>query len=145
MENRNWTLLVIAAARGELVSPIQLQKALFLVREHWTSVVKDEFYQFKPYNYGPFCRQIYDDAESLAQAGQIEIVTASGQSWSSYRVTQRGLEESERVRNAISKIEWEYLRQLATWIRGLSFEQLLAYIYSNYPEYTKNSVFAIQQ
>jgi uncharacterized protein YwgA len=52
----------------------------------------DSFYQFTPYNYGPFSKQVYDDVETLARNGFITIAQAPGMRFSEHIITWRGRE-----------------------------------------------------
>ena len=74
LQRKDWTLLAIALAGGLPLSPAQLQKAVFLFGEQMPKdVLPEDFYDFQPYNYGPFCRDVYTDAEELAAEGLVEI------------------------------------------------------------------------
>ena len=145
MEKMEWNLIVIAAAKGQLLTPVQLQKALFIVGENVPSVYKRDYYHFKAYNYGPFSKEVYSDAESLAATGDVAIATAPGQAWSNYRATHQGSKRAEQLRKELSKSERDYIDRIVMWIRGLSFRQLLAFIYKQYPNYAKKSMFKVQE
>jgi len=144
MDRQDWNLIVIGAAKGMTLSPVQLQKALFLLGETLPSINKDDFYRFKPYNYGPFSKEIYSDAEVLAASGLITIAAESGQSWASYRATQHGIRKSDELLATLDDSEKKYITKLVQWIRNLTFEQLLAHVYSKYSDYAKNSMFRVQ-
>ncbi len=80
MTPKDWTLLVIASARGKEVSPVQLQKTLFLIGKNLTPAQRRSatFYNFRAYDYGPFDRTIYDHADELRNEGLILIYPESG-------------------------------------------------------------------
>ncbi len=66
MKPQDWTLLAISAAKGRGLSPIQLQKSLFLLERRLSKEeLGEQFYEFVPYNYGPFDVKIYQDAKYL--------------------------------------------------------------------------------
>jgi hypothetical protein len=67
MVPKDWTLLGLAAARGQSLQPVHLQKALFLLGRELTldQLRVDRFYQFEPYDYGPLCSAVYADADAL--------------------------------------------------------------------------------
>src|SRR5215207_6994355 len=98
MKREYWTLFAICAARGEGLSPVQLQKSLFLLGKSMPEEEGGSFYNFIAYNYGPFDAAIYQDAELLADQGFISIDRPHGQRWSEYRATQSGLELAQKVR-----------------------------------------------
>ena len=74
MNRSDWALLAIASADGSSVSPVQLQKALFLLGEDLPKTKTQSFYEFEPYHYGPFDQAVYSDAEKLSREGLVSIV-----------------------------------------------------------------------
>ena len=62
MTRQDWLLLVLAAADGKPLSPLQLQKSLFLVGYDLARLVGSDFYTFRPFDYGPFDAAVYRDA-----------------------------------------------------------------------------------
>jgi hypothetical protein len=74
LRKKEWTLVVIVLAGGRPLSPVQLQKSVVLVGELLpNNVLPEDFYVFEPYNYGPFCPEVYADAEKLAEEGLVQI------------------------------------------------------------------------
>lgn len=145
MKKIEWNLMVIAAASGESLTPVQLQKVLFIVGENVPSVNRRNYYRFKPYNYGPFSKEVYSDAEDLVASGDVAIVQPPGQAWNNYRITPQGLERAERLREQLHESERSYIDRIVKWVRGLTFRQLLAFIYKQYPDYAKKSMFKVQE
>ena len=136
-----WTLLAIAAARGRTLSPVQLQKSLFLLGQQMPKEVGDEFYNFAPYNYGPFDSSIYADATDLATEGLIAITPASGQNWKKYSITTTGIESAKEVSNRVPNLAAQHLDALVTWVKSVSFQDLLKTVYAKYPQFATKSVF----
>ena len=62
----DWTLLAICAGGFRGLSPVQLQKTLFLLGKQLPEAVTADFYDFQAYHYGPFDRTVYVDAERLS-------------------------------------------------------------------------------
>src|SRR5262249_39709617 len=101
------TLLAVAAAGGQGLSPAQLQRSLFVVGKQ--KAVGAGFYRFQPYNYGPFCVKIYQDAEALATDGFIEIVN-QGLTWARrYQITSLGAARAEHLRESAPRETVAYL------------------------------------
>ena len=73
MTRQDWLLLVLAAAGGKPLSPLQLQKSLFLVGYDLAKLVGADFYTFRPFDYGPFDATVYQDAEEQAAQGLVTI------------------------------------------------------------------------
>ena len=95
MSRADWTLLAISFAKGRGLSPVQLQKALFLLGRELPGEVGPNFYNFIAYNYGPFDRAVYTDASHLCAQGKVAI-TPSGNGYDQYSPTPLGLESRNR-------------------------------------------------
>lgn len=141
MNRQDWTLLTIAAAKDKGLSPVQLQKSLFLLQQKFRKQVGPHFYNFVPYNYGPFDQSIYSDAERLAEAGLITIERRAGRSWPEYRISSAGSLEAQQLTIDGPAEPTSYLHKLVAWVHSLSFQQLVGTIYRLYPKYKQNSVF----
>ena len=139
MTPKDWTLLVLVAA-GKPVSPVQLQKSLFLLgRNLGASQLGQPFYQFQAYDYGPFCQQVYADAEGLECAG--DVVITSGGRYREYAATPSGVERAAKLRKGLDPVAATYLDEVVRWVRARSFNELVKAIYRAYPEMKANSVF----
>lgn len=138
---KDWTLLAIGSSADGTLSPVQLQKSLFIFGQMKKKIVGPSFYTFEPYNYGPFCQAIYSDAEVLECEGNIQIQRSLSRRWPEYSVTKAGMERVEEVKGKISEEDYDYLSEVVNWSRSLTFAQLVKAIYKKYPEYKKNSVF----
>lgn len=142
MTRKDWLLLALGAANGEPLNPIQLQKILFLVGKRVPGGVGHRFYQFRPYNYGPFSAEVYRDVEELASGGLVRIDHSEpGRPWAVYSATPAGLAKAEELRAGASTEAFSYLDRLVAWARSLTFQQLVSAIYRDYPEQRANSVF----
>jgi DNA-binding PadR family transcriptional regulator len=132
-------LLLVLNDAEESLTPVQLQKSLFLIGDLMSKDVGDNFYHFEPYHYGPFNGYIYDDLKTEAANGFVSIAVVHGQRWSCYSITHKGRERviqmqtSEKFRKNVKKI--------VNWVQGMTFEKLVATIYKQYPEFKKNSIF----
>jgi hypothetical protein len=131
--------LAIAQAKGEALTPVQLQKILFLLGKEMPAATGKAFYSFHPYNYGPFDSQVYSDAELLSDMGLLSIQRPSR--WAEYAVTPAGLVRAAELEKQASSEALSYLRKIVEWARSLSFQQLVRSIYKQYPEFRTNSVF----
>jgi uncharacterized protein len=138
---KDWTLLAIALARGERMTPVQLQKSLFLLGRELPKEVGSEFYNFVPYDYGPFSSQVYDDAEDLALQGLVSLVRHPGADWRDFVATDMGTRRASEVQKRASPKALKYLASVVKWTMSLDFPDLVRKIYARYPEYKANSVF----
>ena len=140
MDRKNWTLLALSAAHGKYLTPVQLQKSLFLLGKAFPEKMNN-FYKFEPYNYGPFDAVIYEDAKILAQAGLVNINIPRGRRWCMYLCTSDGLIRAENAVENIPQEVWQFLEKIVDWIFPLSFSQIVSAVYAAYPEMKVNSVF----
>lgn len=135
---RKYLLAALAAAPGGALSPVQAQKALFVLGQEAEGQVGRDFYQFVPYNYGPFCREIYDDVADLASQGLVMIDNSAKPA--RYIITKTGLDEA--AQSEIAPSLEEYVSAVVGWVAAQSFSQLLNSVYSKYPAFAVNSVFS---
>ena len=131
-------LKIITAAEGDPITPVQLQKIAFLVGEECAKFVPESYYEFVPYDYGPFCIDIYRDAELLEERGLVSIDLNRTGGWKEYRATFRS---SGANTSSIPKIVAGYIETAVKWAMELSFRELVSSIYHHYPEYRENSIF----
>lgn len=141
MRRRDWTLLALASAGGETLTPVQVQKSLFLLGENFSSGVGPRFYRFQPYHYGPFDRAVYEDAEELASEGLARVDREPSRLWVEYAATERGLERAGSLKANAPHDAVLYLDAVVAWARKLNFQQLVSSIYKMYPAQKVNSVF----
>jgi len=132
-------MLAIGSAKGRGLSPVQLQKVLFLLGKELPTVVGTDFYHFQPYNYGPFDKAVYQDAEGLSYAGYVSI--ASSGRITEYSATPEGSDYAEQIRARAPRLGTEYLTKIVEWAQSLTFSELVRAIYNKYPQYRVNSVF----
>lgn len=140
MNKKDWLLLIIAAANGDTLTPVQLQKSAFLLSKSPKVVVGDDYYEFVPYAYGPFCVDIYNDTRELEIEGLIAIQPSRTGHWSEYRATQEGLQRAKELEESIPQ-DVQVINKYVSWARQQSFRSLLRQIYKKFPTYSENSVF----
>ena len=140
IQRKDILLNIIVAAQGNPISPVQLQKIAFLVGQQFKNELPPEdFYEFVPYDYGPFCKEIYTDAINLEKEGYVQIEPSPLHTRRQYRATYGSRDAN------LSHIQPElqqYIEQAVEWAMSLTFRQLVSSIYKNYPEYGVNSIFS---
>lgn len=142
MDRMSWLLLTLNAAGTAGLTPAQLQKTLFLLEaELPQSLGTHDFYKFTPYNYGPFSKEVYMDAEALAARGMVNIYRADAQSYSMYEITLQGADLAKTVSVEADARALQYLKSIVSWAQSLTFSQLVSAIYKKYPAFRVNSVF----
>lgn len=139
VDRKDWLLSAIAQSGTDGLSPIQIQKIMFLLKMEAKKHVGAAFYEFEAYNYGPFNSTIYRDVETLVEGGFVRQESAG--SYARVMVTSSGLTEAKRLKTALPEGGRKYLKSVVKWVSSVSFNQLLKSIYAKYPEYAVNSVF----
>jgi len=138
---RDWILVALLKAGDAGLNAVQLQKVMFLLGERRAKAVGRSFYSFDAYNYGPFSRNVYDDADAAIAAGLVELDASWGRSRRTYHLTDAGRREAEKLAKALPREGVEYLGQAVPWAQKLSFNELVRAVYEAFPEMRKNSVF----
>jgi uncharacterized protein YwgA len=130
-------LAILASADGRPLTPVQLQKAVFLLDRNGLA----RGFQFRPYDYGPFDRTVYDEAAALAERGLVSISPAQWGRWNVYAATADGIHAGREVLDDLPADHAAYVRSVVEWVRSQSFASLVKSIYQQYPEMRENSIF----
>jgi hypothetical protein len=143
MIRKDLTLLTIACAKRGPLQPVQLQKSLFLICKNVSAerLGIDRPYVFEPYDFGPFCSDVYRDADRLEAEGLVAITHPPESEFKLYRTTSEGSERAERIRESLASDVVEYVREVVEFTQSLTFNQLVSAVYRSYPEMRVNSVF----
>ncbi len=140
LNNKEWILLILSSAEGKALTPIQLQKCMFLVGRKVNT--GNDFYIFKPYDYGPFAPEIYHDVEELEKEELINIGYASNLRWKLYSITHQGQKAVEEIKKGVPKsIIAMISTEIVGWVLEKGFRDLVKEIYQEYPDFAVNSVF----
>lgn len=139
--NRSEMLLAGLAAAGENASftPVQVQKLFFVLDREAALLLDGPHFNFEPYDYGPFDRMVYVGLDELARSDMAKVESTGR--YRVYALSQQGYQEGVRLLNGLDAPVRNYVQSIATWVRQLSFEQLVASIYNKYPEMKAKSVF----
>lgn len=142
MDRKEWLLMALAMAQDRGLSPVQLQKSLFLFAKYMPEAVGKKFYRFTAYDYGPFDKAIYSDAEALAGEGLAIIERGADRPWfRQYRIAPSGMEYTRQLEKSLEEKVLSCLRGIVKWCCDRSFQEIVRAIYREFPEYRKNSVF----
>lgn len=127
MLNRQKALLQLVHLAGGEIDRLVLTKWAFLIRQETESRGGESFYDFVPYQYGPFSFVLYQEMEKLVSLGYVKESGASA--WALGDVA------SPLVDRHIQRD----LESIASRFRKSSVDQLLDYVYETYPAFTVNS------
>lgn len=139
MNRQKWLLLVLDSGRS--LSPIQLQKSLFLISKEIPETIADDFYYFVPDDYGPFDSAIYTDAYELQEEGLAIIDNPLARGWRRYSITDEGSKKANEIAINLPSEVIDKINEIVSWVVGKSFSELVRSIYQKYPEQRANSVF----
>lgn len=138
MKRTDLLLKIIMAAEGTPLTPVVMQKVTFLLGNEFPQELPDDYYQFEKYAYGPFCMEIYRDAEALQRDGLVLISRNERGGWKEYSASFKA---ATFQLNSIPEHISRYIDETVNWARGLSFQELVRNIYKRFPDYRVNSVF----
>ena len=138
---QDWLLLALSKSPRGAMSPVQVQKALFLFGQEVGGLIGTEFYTFEPYDYGPFDAAIYVDLRRMMYEGRVRVEWSPDRGWKSYMLTESGRSIVLALENDADPRLTDFLRRTVEWVTGRSFSDLLRGVYAAYPEFAVNSVF----
>ena len=141
LTRQDWLLLALSKSPGGAMSPVQIQKAMFLFGQGAGDSVGTGFYSFQPYDYGPFDAAIYADLRRMTSIGHVRGAWNRDRSWKTWAITGPGRRAALVLENDADARLAEYLGRIVAWVRGRSFSELLRSVYAAYPEFAANSVF----
>lgn len=137
------TLLLFFLGSERRLDPIRIMKGLFIFTmeapEPWLPSATR--YEFVPYSYGPYARQIDIDLNRLKLLGLLQSSQAPGRHWDYYSLTEQGQAKAVELESSLDPRAVTYLHKVREFVLGLSFSRLLDTIYERYPDYAVNSVF----
>lgn len=129
-------LLDMPTDDNPLMSPIQIMKSMFLVKNELNLT---DFYQFEPYLYGPCSFEIYTDLISLSEEKLIEEIKTPF-SWNYYKTTLKGKELSRKLATGIEKNILKKIQEIKKLVVCMNLIELLRYVYEKHPEFAVNSI-----
>lgn len=137
-----WIILLLHTLH-EIKGSTRLEKLLFLLKEEF-KVVREPFYSFQPYMFGPFSAQILKDVRSLWEAGLVEIEDEvfEAKEFSdfayirrTYKLTNQGQKAAQRLFEKLDKDVKRALFDLKAY-NSMNLANLLDYVYKTYPQYS---------
>lgn len=140
-KRKKFMLFAMSPAGTGSFSPVQVQKLLFLLDENVAAQTGGPHFSFEPYDYGPFDKDVYLELEKLHLKGLVEILMSRGRGSRIYKLTDKGFETGKGDFEKLPEDVRRYIREAVSFVRGLSFAELVSAIYEAYPEMRVNSVF----
>lgn len=139
MDRMEVMLAALASGAHEEFSPVQLQKLMFLIDRNIGSAIGGPFFDFKPYDYGPFDVGVYNEFSVLSG---LEMGDCHGDGKGRrYRLNDEGRARAQEVIAKLQPEVRDYMKSIAEFVQKVSFTTLVSSIYKHYPEMKANSVF----
>lgn len=139
MERIEIMLAALGSGVHEEFSPVHLQKMMFLIDRNVSKRLGGPFFDFKPYDYGPFDANVYSEFSVLAM-NELGDSVGHGRD-RRYRLNDEGRARAHEVLEKIAPETRRYIHQVAEFVQRASFTTLVSSIYKQYPEMKANSVF----
>lgn len=150
MHRKLLPLALMYACDGEPIEGrTRLQKLVFLMQKRLEEAGEDPLqtddYEFIPYDYGPFSKELYDDIDKTMARGMVEgreedlgedkvkydyEIQEDGEQWVRDQLAK---EEAQRVLRLAEEIKDEY--------GDVYLSDLIDEVYSRYPKYAENSIY----
>lgn len=130
MLNRQKTLIQLLKVAGRPVSRFELTKWSFLLRHEFPSAGGPSFYDFVPYQYGPFSFSLYQELDKL------EVMSYVRQKDENVCIDDAKLANSVAIES--SEVATDVLAIVKRFGKSRK-DDLTEHVYSNYPEFTCNS------
>ena len=142
----DWILALLYVNRRKPVrGTLRIMKELFLFKKEAKLDERaklGQFYRFVPYDYGPCSFEIYDDLNMLRKIGSIIALERPDKHYQTYMLTQSGEYRARLFLKSLHPSVTEGLEEIKRRFNDLPLYSLLSYVYEEYPEYAKKSVFA---
>jgi uncharacterized protein YwgA len=117
----------------------RLQKELFLIQKRLMKGSLSVSFPFRPFKYGPFCKEVYDDVQYLKREGLLaeEKCYVPGKGvYVDFKLTEKGQSEATRL---ASTEEGEKLLKVAATVKKefnqMGVADLVVFTHKEYPGY----------
>jgi len=141
MNRNDFVLAVFASSNNAIYSPVQIQKLFFLIEKKIPEISENNYFNFTPYNYGPFDPNIYDVISELISTEDLEMIIDINSKIIKYNTTKKGQIRGEHILHSLGEKVADKIRILSEFVRKLSFSELVSAIYKEYPDMKKYSIF----
>lgn len=143
MEKEEYITIIMSFSEGAEYTPIQLQKLFFLLDKNIGDKIGGPFFNFMPYHYGPFDKEVYTCISRLKNKNLIIESFDIDDNIRRYKLSINGQKMGENLQNKLNLSYHNYIRKIDKFVRKLSFSDLILSIYKAYPEMKANSIFKV--
>ena len=145
MDRREFVLAGMQPANRREFTPVQIQKMFFLIQDrargsHDLGLAGERsHFDFVPYHYGPFDKEVYAQMESLRREG-LATIGMQEPRIRTYCLTPAGQDLACSIFDTLDQATQEFLRDMSTWVLEQDFNQIVKAVYAAYPHMAVNSV-----
>ena len=168
LDKEDVLLLLLFSLSGEkakepVASITRIEKMMYLLQEEteFSGKLQDKF-EYRPWKFGPFSKEIYESLDFLFSLDLLDIEVRELPNYPEYAerdelkligmeeeepviekvfsLTDRGGMVAEKLRDSISKKVWAEFTKLKRRFEGVPLTALIQYVYREYPETTTESI-----
>lgn len=143
LDRDEYVLAVMSTAKGNALSPVQVQKLFFLLDAKAGAQLGGQYFAFEAYDYGPFDAQVYRCLDTLVSRGAASVDHSSYVR--RYWLTAEGQEMGSALLTELPAPIQDFAQRCCEFVRSLPFAELVSAIYREFPEMKVNSVFREQR
>ena len=136
LQKKDWILLFLREAP---LDRIHLMKALFLL---WYRSGRDipNYFVFEPYLYGPCSFEVYSILDGLTKEGLLVQPLQPAQQWARYYLTTKGMRQAKKAGDTAGPETIGKIKEITREVSRLGFYELLRKVYTEAPEFAKQSI-----
>lgn len=143
-----WHLPLLLASRrfasadeSQPLDRVRLQKGVFLIEKRGPAEW-ERFFDFVPYNWGPYSRVLQSTVDQLLAAELMTATVFAGSRYPAISASPLGERALDAVVGEIAAPYLQFVEQIRAFVTTRTFTRLLRDVYAAYPEYAMNSQFA---
>ena len=141
VNKEDYVLAVMSATKMNPLTPVRVQKLFFLLDDTIPEKVGGPYFEFVPYDFGPFDKTVYHVFKSLAIKNMAEIKKPDFNTPQMYQLTALGQEIGSETFESFPDDVQDYIVRLVEWILENSFTQIVSAMYKYYPDMKTGNVF----
>lgn len=124
-------------AESQPLDRLRMQKGVFLLEMGGPASWR-QLFEFKPYDWGPYSRDLASSLTNLASDGYLEKDRVPRGRYHAYRTTPLG---EDYISEELGDHEERFIADVREFVTSRPFAQLLRDVYAAHPEYATRSHF----
>jgi uncharacterized protein YwgA len=132
----DWILLIL---KKKSLDRIHIMKSLFLIWNRSKRKIEN-YFQFKPYLYGPYSLEVYSELRNLKEQGFIIQPPHYIQDWANYHLTKKGHNKAKDTERKFQQNTVGLVESIVKEVSNLDFYSLLQKVYKEAPDFASNSI-----